>query len=50
MDNFGRAIPVSISFETKMMKINIAHLANGLYRLIVISDGKKEVYPFIKSN
>jgi hypothetical protein len=50
MDNFGRAIPVSISFETKMMKINISHLANGLYRLIVIADGKKEVYPFIKSN
>ena len=47
-DNFGRAIPVSISFNTNLMKINIAHLANGLYRLIVIGERKKEVYPFIK--
>jgi hypothetical protein len=50
MDNFGRAIPISILFNNNLMKINIAHLARGLYRLIVIADGKKEVYPFIKSN
>ena len=50
MDNFGRVIPINILFNSNMMKINIAHLASGLYRLIVIADGEKEVYPFIKSN